>query len=94
MLPKSNVKNFPQYENNYKEAFFSFFKFLTSEAEVDEKKRKFILECFERFKDTEEYDSTKDFFLDIFEEIGVATKNLADDNISITIGGNYGAVIQ
>jgi len=69
-ITTSNKKSIIQYENNYKEAFFTFFKFLTRENGIDENKRKFILECFEKFQDTEGYESTKDFFLDIFEEIG------------------------
>ncbi|GBC03453.1 hypothetical protein RclHR1_05130005 [Rhizophagus clarus] len=70
MFTKPNKKNVQQYENDYKKAFFIFFKLLTSETKVDEAKRKFILECFERFKDNEEYESTKDFVLEVFEEIG------------------------
>jgi hypothetical protein len=70
MFTKPNKKNVQQYEDNYKKAFFTFFKFLIGEAKVDEAKRKFILECFERFKDAEEYESTKDFVLEVFEEIG------------------------
>src|SRR4051794_11549541 len=94
MFPKSNEKSFPQYENNYKKAFFNFFNFLTSETGVDEAKRKFILECFERFKDTEEYDSIKDFFLDVFEEIGSkseAADNFATNDITTITIGKYGA---
>ena len=89
MLPKSNEKNFPQYQENYKKAFFNFFKFLTGETEINEEKRKFILECFERFKDTEEYDSEKDFLLEVFEEFGsdlVETGAETDDSSTITIG--------
>ncbi|RIA93915.1 hypothetical protein C1645_818784 [Glomus cerebriforme] len=70
MFTKPDKKNFLQYENNYKKSFLTFFKFLISETKVDETKRKFVLECFERFKEVEEYDSTKEFVIEVFEEIG------------------------
>src|SRR5947199_3358902 len=92
MLPKSNEKNFSQYQENYKKAFSSFFKFLTRETEINEAKRKFILECFERFKDNEDYDQEKDFFLEVFEEFGsdlVQTGEeilITDNDSTMTIG--------
>jgi hypothetical protein len=78
MFTKPNEKCIQQYEDDYKKAFFTFFKFLTSEAKVDETKRKFIIECFERFKDAEEYESTKDFVLEVFEEIGIEPFQIKD----------------
>ncbi|CAG8472422.1 4338_t:CDS:1 [Funneliformis caledonium] len=70
MFTASNKKTVVQYENDYKKAFLIFFKFLTSENGIDENKRKFVLDCIEKFVDTEGYDSTEGFFLDIFEEVG------------------------
>ncbi|CAI2164169.1 10903_t:CDS:1 [Funneliformis geosporum] len=73
MFTASNQKTIFQYENEYKKAFLTFFKFLTSENGIDENKRKFVLDCIEKFVDTEGYDSTKRFVLDIFEEVGFET---------------------